>query len=101
MLPAKGGKLRPVKFNDLDGCSDILGQMKDGRLLAVEVKRPGWSGPTDAREHAQAAFLEKVRRFGGVAGFVRSPEEAIDLVQQGIVQIFESCRSERRVRDES
>lgn len=46
------------------GCADILGQMKDGRFLAVECKRPGKRATSD-----QAAFLETVNRNGGV-GFV-------------------------------
>lgn len=85
MLPAKGGKLRPVKFNDLDGCSDILGQMKErygGALLAMEVKRPGWNGPEDERELRQANFIMTVKLCGGVAGFVTSPEEAVRLIDE-------------------
>lgn len=37
------------------GCPDILGQLKDGRFLALEVKRPGGK-PTKA----QSEFLRKV-----------------------------------------
>lgn len=44
------------------GCSDLLGMLKDGRLLAVEVKAP--KGKLKAE---QAEFLSLVRRFGGVA----------------------------------
>lgn len=44
------------------GCSDIIGQMTDGRFLAVEVKRPGGK-PTEA----QVEFLGRVARAGGVA----------------------------------
>jgi hypothetical protein len=44
------------------GCSDLLGMMRDGRLLAVECKAPG--GKMRAE---QAEFLSLVRRFGGVA----------------------------------
>ena len=46
------------------GCPDVLGQLKDGRLLAVEVKAP------DGRlRPEQALFLERIRSAGGV-GFV-------------------------------
>lgn len=46
------------------GCPDVLGQMKDGRLLGVEVKAP------DGRlRPEQALFLERIRAAGGV-GFV-------------------------------
>jgi len=71
-LPAGGGKFRPVEFNTCDGCSDILGQLKDGRFLAIEVKRPPWTKPTDAREEAQAEFLRKVRVNNGVGFFAIS-----------------------------
>jgi VRR-NUC domain len=41
------------------GCSDIIGQLKDGRMLAVEVKRPGGVATAD-----QQAFLHRVGRAG-------------------------------------
>lgn len=73
MLPAgRGGRLRPVKFNTIKGCSDIIGQMRDGRFLAIEVKRPPWTKPTDQHEMDQADFLRKVKVAGGVSGFCTS-----------------------------
>ncbi len=48
------------------GCSDLLGMLKDGRLLAVEVKAPSGQLRPEQRE-----FLSLVQRFGGVA-FVAS-----------------------------
>ncbi len=46
------------------GCPDVLGQLKDGRLLGVEVKsRTGCLRPE------QTVFLERIRGAGGV-GFV-------------------------------
>lgn len=48
------------------GCADILGQLRDGRFLAVEVKAPG-----GRLSEAQAFFLDRVRAAGGVA-FVAS-----------------------------
>jgi hypothetical protein len=49
------------------GCSDLLGQLKDGRLLAVEVKAPkGRIRPE------QTAFLERVRGNGGMAFVARN-----------------------------
>lgn len=44
------------------GCSDILGQLIDGRFLAVEVKAKG-----NKATEEQAAFLAKVAKAGGVA----------------------------------
>lgn len=52
---------RYVKFA-FRGCSDIIGQMKDGRFLAVEVKRPG-KLPTAHQE----TFLRMVSTNGGLA----------------------------------
>lgn len=48
------------------GCSDLLGMLKDGRLLAVEVKAPGGQLRPEQRE-----FLSLVQRFGGVAFVAR------------------------------
>jgi hypothetical protein len=54
------------------GCSDILGQLTDGRTLAVEVKtRTGRASP------AQRAFLHRVASHRGVAVLARSLEDVI------------------------
>lgn len=55
------------------GCSDLIGMMKDGRLLAVEVK-----APTGKLRTEQAEFLSLVRRFGGVAFVARSCRDVLD-----------------------
>jgi hypothetical protein len=54
------------------GCSDVIGQMRDGRLLAVECKAP--KGRLQAE---QAAFLSQVRRFGGVAFLARDCRDVL------------------------
>lgn len=46
------------------GCSDVIGQMRDGRLLAVEVK-----SPAGRLRPEQQQFLDTVNLAGGV-GFV-------------------------------
>ena len=60
-----GGMVNPngqyVRFG-FKGCADILGQMRDGRFLAIEVKRPG-AVPTEEQQE----FLGRVQRAGGVA----------------------------------
>ena len=58
-----------VRFG-FPGCADILGQMTDGRLLAIEVKRPG-AVPTEE----QQAFLGRVQRANGVAFVAWSVED--------------------------
>ena len=54
------------------GCSDVLGMMKDGRLLAVECKAKG-----GRLRPEQAAFLDLVRRFGGVAFVARECRDVL------------------------
>ena len=60
------------------GCSDILGQMVDGRLLAVEVKASKGRLTDD-----QEFFLAKVRANGGISGVARSIEDALAIVGEG------------------
>lgn len=48
------------------GCPDVLGQLKDGRLLGVEVK-----APEGKLRPEQAVFLERIRSAGGVAFVAR------------------------------
>ena len=55
------------------GCSDLLGMLKNGRLLAVECKRP--KGGKVSSE--QAHFIAMVNQFGG-CGFVAT--SAIDVL---------------------
>ena len=53
-----GGRF--VRFG-FKGCPDVLGQLRDGRLLGVEVKaQAGRLRPE------QAVFLERIRGAGGV-----------------------------------
>jgi hypothetical protein len=54
------------------GCSDVIGQLKDGRLLAVECKAPKGK-PTEE----QRQFLDMVRRFGGVAFMARDCRDVL------------------------
>ena len=48
------------------GCPDVLGQLRDGRLLGVEVK-----APTGKLRPEQAIFLDRIRGAGGVAFLAR------------------------------
>ena len=48
------------------GCPDLMGQLKDGRLLGVEVKAAKGKLRTE-----QALFLERIRGAGGVAFVAR------------------------------
>ena len=56
------------------GCPDVLGQLKDGRLLGVEVKaEKGRLRPE------QTIFLERIRLAGGVAFMARN---CLDVMQE-------------------
>jgi VRR-NUC domain len=67
---------RFIRFG-FPGCPDVLGQMRDGRLLAIEVKA--------AKGHlsdAQEFVLAKVRANNGVSGVARSIEDALAIVER-------------------
>jgi hypothetical protein len=52
------------------GAPDLIGQMTDGRILCVEVKAPSGRLRPD-----QQAFLDVVRKQGGVAFVARSVDD--------------------------
>lgn len=60
--------------------SDHWGLLTDGRMFALESKRPGWRGPSDLREFEQLEFINTVKAAGGIGGFVTSAEEALALL---------------------
>lgn len=63
-----GGRPFRIGFN---GLSDIIGQLNDGRLLAIEVKMPG-KKPTDT----QLEFLDSVSKSNGLSFWSTSVEDA-------------------------
>ena len=64
-----GGRF--VRFG-FKGCPDVLGQLKDGRLLGVEVK-----AKTGRLRPEQAVFLERIRGAGGVAFVARDLRDVL------------------------
>ncbi len=54
------------------GCSDILGQLRDGRFLACEVK-----AAKGRQQPEQAFFLERVRQAGGVGFIARDCKDVL------------------------
>jgi hypothetical protein len=60
----------PLRMNYKRGISDLIGQMRDGRFLACEVKREGAALMDHQRE-----FLNEVLRNGGVAFVARCVED--------------------------
>ena len=85
---ASTGKFAPVWFHQWIRApepmkmADYLGATVEGRLLAIECKRPSWTKPTDDRERKQAAFLALVVKIGGIAGFVTDVAQADALLAQ-------------------
>lgn len=80
---------RLVRYGLCVGSSDLIGLrrvvidehhlgLKLGQFVALEVKAAK-GRPTKE----QVQFLDMVRRFGGIAGVVRSVEEARWLVERG------------------
>ena len=72
---ASSGKWAPVWFYKVVTrqpvtITDFWGILRDGRMLAIECKRPGWREPRGDREMRQALFLSLVQNCGGVGGFV-------------------------------
>lgn len=68
----KGGVSQFLRFG-FPGCPDVLGQLRDGRCIAIECKRP--SGKMTPE---QAAFLDCVRANGGVALVARSVDDVVE-----------------------
>jgi len=72
----RDGSVRYIRANTQRGMSDIMGVLKDGRTLAIEVKsRTGRMRPR------QEEFLQTIRSAGGVAGVVRSVDDAVRLLE--------------------
>ena len=56
----------------------------DGRMLALEVKKPGRDKTSAKRKAEQASFRQKVVKAGGIAVVVRSLDELVeDLAAEG------------------
>lgn len=77
---AKSGRYAPVHFyRILTGqpvtITDFWGILRDGRMLAIEAKAPGFKEPRTDREFRQAAFLMLVRNCGGIGIFATSAED--------------------------
>jgi hypothetical protein len=73
----RDGSVRYIRANTAKGMSDIMGVMKDGRTLAIEVK-----SATGRMRPGQEEFLATIRQAGGVAGVCRSVEDAVALLEE-------------------
>ena len=71
-----GGRF--IRFG-FTGCPDVLGQLRDGRLLGVEVK-----APKGKLRPEQAVMLERIRSGGGVSFVAR---DCLDVHRElGVIQ---------------
>lgn len=60
------------------GVPDIIGQLRDGRFFALEVKRPG-----ELPTNEQAEFLRMVTECGGVSGVANNWQQAKAILSEG------------------
>jgi len=66
---------KKLKSGDLIGITpliitpDMVGKMV-GIFTSYEIKRPGWIFSGKGREEAQAAWINLVRQYGGIADFL-------------------------------
>ena len=67
---------RFVKFGLCVGSADLIGIAPGGRFLAVEIKTATGRATTE-----QQRFINAVLTRGGIAGIVRSPDEALELLK--------------------
>ena len=67
---------RYVQANSQRGMSDILGMFKGGRLLAVEVKRPG----AKLMPHQQE-FLDRINAGGGLAFMASDASDVLSILE--------------------
>ena len=75
-IPVANGRDRFLRFG-FPGCPDILGQLTDGRLLAIEVK-----SPTGRPSEAQSAFLALVAKNKGVSLIARSVDDIMSVFEK-------------------
>ena len=62
---------RRIRYG-IPGCPDVIGWLKDGRFMAIEVKRPGGE-----LTPAQAAFLAKAANDGCFTLVARSVDDVM------------------------
>jgi len=68
-----GSKTHYIRANTAKGMSDIMGILKDGRTLAIEVK-----SPTGKLQPHQREFLLTIYKAGGLAFVARSVDDVIE-----------------------
>ncbi len=83
----RDGKLIPVWFYKILRepeeltLTDYWGFLSSGRAFAIECKRPSWKRVSTEREERQLAFIRMVQKTGGCGGFVRSADDALQIIR--------------------
>ena len=60
------------------GESDLQGHRPDGKVFYLETKTL-----TGAKRKEQEIFVEAMQKSGAIAGFARTPEQALKIVKEG------------------
>lgn len=74
---ARRGRIRMAP----KGTPDVIGYLRDGRLLAIECKMPN-DRTEKTRRESQQAWRDRAQSAGCVVGVVRSVAEAVAVVTQ-------------------
>lgn len=75
VLRDRNGKF--VRYGLCVGSSDLIGVSSTGKFVAIECKMP-----KGVVKPEQQNFIDQVKKAGGIAGIVRSEQEAIELFAQ-------------------
>lgn len=80
VLKGEGGSNRFFRAG-LKGSADILGIIRGGRMIAIEVKRPGGKLSDD-----QSYFLERINKLGGIAFVATSIDDVETMIEGGCLR---------------
>ena len=61
----------------IKGMPEIMGQMRSGKLLGIEVKKP-----KEKPKPEQFEFLHMIAKNGGISGWCSSVEGAIEIIEK-------------------
>lgn len=91
--PTKGTFRKNRNIHHISGVSDILGCLPDGRMIAIEVKKPYVSKKTMQFKYRtqeeleklasddQVKFINKIKSLGGIAFYA----DSIDVVEDQLM----------------
>lgn len=83
------GRLIPVWFYRLlrkpepVRITDYWGFLVSGKPFAIECKKPSWREPDGDRELEQSAYIDLIKRCGGIGAFVTDADQVNELLAGG------------------